>query len=436
MVAVLKPNRSLKDTFYYNENKLKEGEAVCLLAENYPRQAGDLSELDKLGMLQKMAAIRPGVKVNSLHISLNFDPSEVLSGNQLRAIAREYMEQIGFGNQPYLVYQHFDAAHPHIHLVTTNIQADGRGISLHHLGIQKSEPARKMIEDKYGLVRAEDQGKQAYELKPVPLEKVVYGRSQTKRAIGNVLLGVLDNYKYSSLAELNAVLSLYNVRAERGSENSRIYKHRGLVYRLLDEQGNLAGVPIKASSFYQKPGLNYLEQRFYKNVIQKKQYQIRLKNIIDLALINPQSLSIDAFKSALKKQGVDLVLRQNIAGQIYGLTYIDHQTKCVFNGSALGKNYSANAMQDRLGLTPNSGSGQVLQQDPQAAVEDEKPKNKASKLNNPGEKETPTSNQSDTGQTSFAELLFRPENTWEPDPYDLTRRRKKRKRKQNINPQQ
>ena len=434
MVAVLKPNKSLRATFYYNENKLKAGKAVCLLAENYPRQLAGLSEADKLQMLLKMAAIKPRLKVNSLHISLNFDPSETLSEQRLRAIARDYMQEIGFGNQPYLVYQHFDAAHPHIHLATTNIQADGRPISLHYLGIRASEPARKMIEKKYNLVQAEQQGAQEYGLRPAVLAKAIYGRSQTKKAIGNVLLGVLDSYKFSSLEELNAVLSRYNVRAERGSESSRIYRHRGLVYRLLDEHGAVAGVPVKASAYYQKPGLDYLEQRFSRNVPLKRPYQVRVKNAVDLALLKPHSLSLGSFSAALKKQGIDLVLRQNTGGQVYGITYVDHQTKCVFNGSELGKSYSAKVILER---TTPARLTNIRSVSPELTVAAMKKRRKDA---GPGSEPFPgTLNPfqlpSATRSDGLIEQLFQPENTWEPDPYDLTRRRKKRRRKTNIKPQ-
>jgi hypothetical protein len=434
MVAVLKPNRSLKDTFYYNENKLKSGEAVCLLAGNYPREATALTEVDKLAMLQKMAALRPGVAVNSLHISLNFDPSESLSEEKMKVIAREYMQEIGFGNQPYLVYQHFDAAHPHIHLVTTNIQVDGKPISLHHLGIRASEPARKMIEQKYGLVKAESQGKTDYQLKPVALEKAVYGRSQTKRAIGNVLGGVLESYKFSSLAELNAVLGLYNVRAERGTEASRIYKHRGLVYRLLDIKGAVAGVPIKASSFPQKPGLDFLERRFLTNAPLKKAYQGRVKNAVDLALLTRPDHTLEELRSALQKQGIDLVVRENTDGLIYGITYVDHQTKCVFNGSELGKNYSVKAVQERLGPSLVNGSKVAetvgISRPPdrhKSGIADSRP----AQISLPV---IPFNTGTEAGSPGLAELLIGPEDAFEPNPFDLTRRRKIRKKKTNLKP--
>jgi hypothetical protein len=50
---------------------------------------------------------------------------------------------------------------------------------------------------------------------------------------------------------------------------------------------------------------------------------------------------------ALEKEKIQVMLRQNANGIIYGMTYVDHQTKCVFNGSELGKPYSANQMQER-----------------------------------------------------------------------------------------
>jgi hypothetical protein len=82
-------------------------------------------------------------KTNTLHVSLNFDKSEKLSADVLNSIACSYMEKIGFSEQPYLVYGHTDAAHPHVHIVTTLIQGNGKRIPIHYLGRNQSEAARK-----------------------------------------------------------------------------------------------------------------------------------------------------------------------------------------------------------------------------------------------------------------------------------------------------
>ncbi len=143
---------------------------------------------------------------------------------------------------------------------------------------------------------------------------------------------------------------LYNLTADRGREGGIIYHKRGLVYRVLDEKGNKIGVPIKASSIYSKPTLSYLEKQFKENEIGKQEFKKSLKTSIDWIMIRPPG-NLQGFKQALEKEKISLVIRQNDNGIIYGLTYIDHNTKCVFNGSDIGKDYSAKAILEKCGIT-------------------------------------------------------------------------------------
>ena len=179
-------------------------------------------------------------------------------------------------------------AHPHIHIVTTNIQKNGKRISIHNIGKNQSTQARKEIETMYILVKAEGQGKlQAEEIKPLNVQRVTYGKSPTKRGIINVLNAILPQYKYASLAELNAVLKIYNLTADRGKEEGIIFRKRGLVYRVLDERGNKIGVPIKASSIYNKPTLAFLEGKFKENELLKQSQKKSLKTSIDWIMVKP-----------------------------------------------------------------------------------------------------------------------------------------------------
>ncbi|MDI1304102.1 MAG: relaxase/mobilization nuclease domain-containing protein, partial [bacterium] len=274
-----------------------------------------------------------------------------ISKEKLMEIADTYMDKIGFTEQPYLVYQHHDAGHPHIHIISLKVRDDGSRIDMQNIGLNQSEKARKEIETTHGLVPAEKH-KREKELvaKPIATSKVEYGRTETKRAITNVLDKVLQNYKYTSLPELNAVLQQYNVVADSGSENSRIFQNRGLVYRTLDEVGNKMGVPIKASDFYSKPTLKFLEERFIPNEKVRMPYKSRIKNAIDMALLDKKKMSIQELAKIVELSGINMVFRQNAEGLLYGITYVDHQTLCVFNGSALGKLYSAKSIQERCGL--------------------------------------------------------------------------------------
>ena len=348
MVAVIKTGHSLHRILNYNEAKVKQGVAACIGEANYPMDVGKMNFSMKLNRLLHLAELNANVTRNSVHVSLNFDTSEKdLEKEKLVGIAREYMQRIGFENQPCLIYQHHDAGHPHIHIVSVKVRPDGSRIDMQNIGKNQSEAARLEIEKKYGLVPAGKGSK--LDNKPLPyiLSKVEYGKTDSKRAITNILDAIIPNYRFASLHELNAVLRQYNIMADRGSEKSRMFKANGLAYRILDDKGQKVGVPIKASSIYSKPTLASLEKRYGANEVARSAFKSRLKNTIDRCFLGRQKTDITAFCKALDKDGIHAVLRQNEAGRLYGITYVDHSSKCVFNGSTLGKAYSAKGILER-----------------------------------------------------------------------------------------
>ncbi|WP_214071836.1 relaxase/mobilization nuclease domain-containing protein [Mucilaginibacter sp. dw_454] len=350
MVAKIITGKTIRGIVNYNENKVKQGHAQCIAAGNYGVEENDLSFYQKLNRLEHLQEKNSRVKTNAVHISLNFDPSEKLTKTQLSEVGASYMEKIGFGDQPYLIYQHLDAGHPHIHIVTTNVQTNGQAISLHNIGRERSEPARKELELEYGLVQAESrsQKQQQQTLKPFSIEKLQYGQTETKRAITNIVNTIIKQYNFTSLPELNAVLKQYNVMADRGAEDTRMFQKNGLLYSATDDQGNKLGVAIKASAIYNKPTLKNLEQRFQKNGQSRKLYSEMLKERIDNVLSNHPRFSRNDLDYLLKKENIKLLYRENKDGLIYGITFIDQFRKSVFNGSDLGKNYAAKALTARM----------------------------------------------------------------------------------------
>lgn len=351
MVAVIKTSSSIRGILNYNENKVEIGKAECISAVNYPLKLEKLSFSSKLNRFLKLAELNTNAKRNTVHISLNFDPSENHSKEKLAEIADTYMEKLGFGRQPYLVYQHHDAGHPHCHIVTNNIQRDGKRIDLHLLGIRKSEPARKEIEEMYGLVKAEGRKqKEQFSLNPIDVGKVEYGKAESRKAINLVLNKVLFDYKYSSLPELNAVLNLYNVHADRGTEESRVFKNNGLLYKILDQNSKPIGVPIKASEFYSRATLKFLEGKFKSNEAQKESCKKNVKNTIRLAFYRENIFSIEKLSQKLERESIRMILRKSTNGQLYGITYVDHKTRSVFNGSSLGKEFCPKGIQESCAM--------------------------------------------------------------------------------------
>lgn len=345
MVVKIKMGKSIRGILSYNENKVEKGEANLILASGFAVDIDKLNLAQKINRFTKLTDLNAAVKTNAMHISLNFDVSDKLDLAKLHQIALAYMEQIGYGDQPFVVYEHLDAAHPHLHIATTIIQKDAKRKYTHDIGRLVSEPARKAIEKQFGLVKAEGRS-QGHVLKIVP---AIYGQRPTKEMINSILVNVITNYSFTSLAEFNAILSGFNVKADRGSEDTMMFQKKGLLYSILDEKGNPIGVPIKASKFYIQPTLLNLEKRFVLGLEQRKPLKEGLKIRIDQVLGKYELITKATLISELLKQQVEVVFRQNEKGLIYGVTFVDHKQRTVFNGSDLGKGYSANSIVQRLG---------------------------------------------------------------------------------------
>jgi hypothetical protein len=364
MVAKVKCGKNIAGALKYNEMKVHEGTARCIFSSKFGLDGGELSFNQKLRRFKILNDNNLKVKTNTVHVSLNFDTSETVAEDTLLKISQAYMDKIGFGDQPYLVYQHYDAAHSHIHIVTTNVQENGKRINLHNIGKNQSEKARKELEQEFNLIKAESRHKIDKEFVfPIRIKKAVYGKTETKRAISNIVHQVTTSYKYTSLPELNAVLNQFNVTADRGIEGSKMFEKKGLVYTLLNDKGEKVGVPIKASSIYGRPTLAFLERQFRLNEVLKRPHALQLKSTIDNILEKHKNISRASFSDTLSKRGINVIFRDNKDGRTYGVTFVDHNTKVVFKGSDLGKGYSATNILEKLSgnplLSSNSGIEKV-----------------------------------------------------------------------------
>lgn len=407
MVAKVNSGKSINVALNYNENKVKKNKAQLIMAVGFPKDPNALNFYEKLHRFTNLTDLNKRTHTNTVHVSLNFAPGEILTQETLQLIAGKYMDGIGFGMQPFLVYQHFDAAHPHLHIVTTNISKDGKRIPLHNIGRTVSEPVRKEIERDFGLVKAEEMKKVPFKVKAADPQKAKYGATETHTAINEIVSFAVSQYRFSSVHEFNAILKQYNVIADRGEENSFLQKAGGLHYRLLTEDGRKIGTPIKASSVRGKPTLKKLGSLFAENTIAKNEHKAATRERVAKVLCSGPMTRTE-FEKRLKQENIIPVLRQNDQGRIYGITYIDEFNRSVFNGSDLGKEYSGNAITKILirdstikstvkkqhgstpksTVTPSQASGKniletLLKEEQQSAVPRELKKSKKKKKRGP-----------------------------------------------------
>ena len=320
----------------YNENKVTQNKARLIHAENFLQDKGRLSYNEKLHRFQQLNELNPRSIVNMLHISINFQPGENIADDRLIAIADRYMQGIGLNGQPYLVYRHDDATHPHIHIVTSLILPDGRRFRNYNIARNRSEPTRKAIEKEFNLAPA---GSKKQLSSPQPADGDVPRINSatdpdTVERMRQILEKVNRDYRFTNLEEYNAILRQYNILADPGRANSQTRKHGGLLYRVLDEKGNRVGPPIKASAFDSKPTLANLQKKFDQHLQQRPADLAKLRQKVDRAA--PQDTPLRESVTDLQKEAIELVaLREK--GQPAAIIYVDNRLGIAARDHDLGR---------------------------------------------------------------------------------------------------
>ena len=326
----------------YNQNKVDSEEARVLFSNRMLlSEDGRFSIGECMRSFEMQMPVQLSTKKPILHISINPHPEDVLTDQQLSDIAREYMRKLGYGDQPYLVYKHEDIDRHHIHIVGLRVDENGRPLNdkFEH---RRSKQITRELEQKYNLHPAE---KKARTERP-ELKKVDYTAGDVKHQIGNTVKAAC--YRFQSFGEYKALLAAYNICAEevKGEINGKPYQ--GIVYSATNDKGEKVGNLVKASRIGRSVGYEAVQCRMEKSgeAIKNGKLKEHTRKIVANAVRNTRSRK--ELEQQLKKQGIEVVFRQNDSGRIYGVTFIDHDSRVVLNGSRLGKEYSANVFNERF----------------------------------------------------------------------------------------
>lgn len=336
MVAKISLGDSLYGALRYNGEKInKEQGRVLDTNKIYNDGSGNVDIRRAFEDFQRWMPQSTRAEKTMMHISLNPHPDDRLSEGEYAQLAHEYMEKMGFGDMPYIIVKHQDIDRHHIHIVALRVRPDGTCISDRN-NFYKSKDICRELEKKYGLRPAERQ-----KITPdMPIRKVDPG-GDIKRQVANTVKMVGMRWKFQSMGEYNAILSLYNVKCEQtdGRVNDREY--HGLVYFATDGSGNTIASPFKASRLGKFASRTAIDNRFERA---KDKVDVRpTKRMVTDAMV--AATGKDDFIAGLKGRNIDLVLRYTPEGRIYGATFIDHNTMTVLNGSRMGREFSANALE-------------------------------------------------------------------------------------------
>ena len=162
--------------------------------------------------------------------------------------------------------------------------------------------------------------------------------------MGNTVKAVFRDYQFQTIGELRALLSLYNLTVDEVRGNAKGEDYNGLVYSVIDANGEKIGNPFKSSLFGKTVGYEALLRKaaFSKKNIKDKNLTEPTRKTLEYAL--RRTYDKDELVQMLKTKGIDCVFRYTDEGRLYGATFIDHRTHCVLKGSRMGKEFSANAL--------------------------------------------------------------------------------------------
>ena len=293
-------------------------------------------------------AFEPYIALNShvrkpvIHISLNPSPKDILSEEQMTVLAQEFMEKFGYGNQPYIVWLHEDINRKHMHIVSVRIDETGEKID-HNREANRAQNICREMEVKYGLhPTLGEHG----ERELVSLQKVDYPKGNVKAQVKHTARTLLECYNCHSLAEYNTLLNLYNVTVYeiRGSVHGKEY--HGIIYGALDDDGQQVGTPFKSSKFGKVFGYEALQKKFAASVGKVKKDNLAERTRPEIIKAMQDIGTKEDFARKLKEADIEVVYRISPERRLYGITFIDHTSRTVFNGSRLGKAFSANVFNE------------------------------------------------------------------------------------------
>ena len=366
MIAKISSSNSLATTLGYNFKKVEKHEASVLLVQGlFQDRNGRYSRAQVLADMLRTIPERCRTKKAVFHCSLNPHPDEKLSDEALSRIAREYMEALGYGAQPYIVFRHNDIPRAHIHIVSLRVDSDGQKIN-DRFERRRSKRITDALEAKFGLLPSRK--KKVVSAQPSAVD---INAGDIKRQVAAAVQYVLGRYAFQSVGEMNLLLTRFHVTAEEVKTERKGRPFDGIVYAATDTDGHKICTPIKASEIGRQVSYAALRRHFEqsKSVVRERAGAIR-RAIADVMQTSPDRAE---FIDRMRGHGIETVTRINAVGRLYGITFIDDANGIAVNGSRLGKGFAANVFNAYFagGANPFIDEGWPKEKEERGAVVEE-----------------------------------------------------------------
>ncbi|MEY8781554.1 relaxase/mobilization nuclease domain-containing protein [Allomuricauda sp. XS_ASV26] len=300
------------------------------------------------GSLLHFQGQRNATKNRYAHISLNLPHDEHVDDSTFFEISKEYMEKMGYGEQPFMVVRHNDTKHEHVHILTTNVNDKGQVLSLYN-SKRRSMATTGYLETKFNL----EPVPRTKQEKQLPIFRLPETRTNnddiqgTRYYIQDVLNRILQRYKVRSFEELARLVKPYHFEVRQTQSTTG---RAGVAFGLDNRQGYRTRF-INGSQIHRQMSGPKLQRIFDSHKRSKllPMHRKRLLKQIGTTYDLFKTIQPHDLKEVLKEyKGMDIELDIK-RDTIEGYTIYD-KSGYVFREKELGKHLS---MQKRLDIFGN-----------------------------------------------------------------------------------
>lgn len=335
MIAVKNSGNFVKGALEYNDKKVKKSEATILSTNVFFSHDKDVLTEN----FNNWNRMNPKIKENTLHISISLDPNDQVSNGVFNQIGRDFMNEIGYEHQPYIIYLHKDRKHSHLHIVTSTIDEKGRRMSDSH-DYRTFMSASRVLEEKYNLTKALEKKKTIQDIflhaksisneKPQPL--LYHFNTDVREDITHVMDYVLKNEYITNKEQLIDRLKEFNVGLFKTFDSDNSIGH---TLYILNEQGEKMSKGIRNSNFKKSLHLKYVDKTFENNLIKIDKHSKDVSKLVRNVLKQYDKITPKTFQDLMKEYNINV--RYNYAeGKINGIGFFDQSKNHNFKGSDIG----------------------------------------------------------------------------------------------------
>lgn len=335
VVNILEPSPSMDRALDYNSAKVTQGVASVLAVCNIAG-ASEEEIRSTFGQYERMNFKSSRV---SFHASVNPAEGEGMSDEKMCGFAQRYMQELGFGGQPYVLYKHEDIGRVHYHLVSIRTDSHGNKIreDFEH---RRSDAILKSLSREYGFTvgRGRDGNSVRWEIP----EQFVPGSENIVESMRELFRDSLD-FSFTTFDQFISILWLHGLLGTQRTGFSTKLFLQGL-----DENGKKTCTNLISEKVLGMPCYKLYAQRAQdcKGTMKvMRRERERICNCARGPLGNAKN--IWHFRNMLmRKQILFEFHRDPSSGRIDRAHFVDVHNRCAFGANELGPDLTLSMIQE------------------------------------------------------------------------------------------